>query len=85
VQVASAPNLAAIRRALAEGGNRNVTVGKMPGLNHFFQTARTGAMSEYGRLEETFAPAALARVSDWILRQPGGQPPRGARSARRIP
>jgi uncharacterized protein len=64
-QVPSAENLAAIRVALAK--NPHPTVREIPGLNHFFQTARTGAIGEYDGIAETFAPNALAMVSDWIL------------------
>jgi hypothetical protein len=38
----------------------------LPGLNHLFQTAGTGSPQEYGRIEETFSPAALEIISDWI-------------------
>jgi hypothetical protein len=41
----------------------------MPGLNHLFQTAKTGMPAEYGAIEETFAPAALDRISRWIASQ----------------
>ena len=61
------PNLEAIDRVLREGGNRDYRVEKPAGLNHFFQTAPTGAPSEYVEIEETLAPAALELVSDWIL------------------
>jgi hypothetical protein len=37
-----------------------------PGLNHLFQTAKTGARSEYTAIEETMAPAVLAIVTDRI-------------------
>jgi hypothetical protein len=40
----------------------------MPGLNHFFQTAKTGAPAEYEEIEETLSPAVLTLVSDWIAR-----------------
>jgi hypothetical protein len=39
---------------------------EMTGLNHLFQTAETGAPAEYGKIEETMAPAALAKITDWI-------------------
>ncbi len=58
-------NLGAIRTALKD--NPRATVKELPGLNHLFQTAPTGASSEYFDIEESFAPAALALVSDWIL------------------
>jgi len=41
---------------------------KMAGLNHFFQTATTGAPSEYGEIEETIAPSVLNLMTEWINR-----------------
>jgi hypothetical protein len=43
----------------------------MPALNHLFQTAGTGAVSEYAAIEETMAPAALEAISGWILTHSG--------------
>lgn len=43
------------------------TVEVLPGLNHLFQPAKTGAPSEYGSIETTMDPAALDRISVWIL------------------
>ncbi len=65
-QVAADENLSAIAAALARGGNKNVTTVKLPGLNHLFQKAKTGAVSEYGSIEETINPAALKTIGDWI-------------------
>ena len=39
----------------------------MPGLNHLFQTAKTGAVSEYGKIEETISPLALDKIAGWIM------------------
>jgi hypothetical protein len=69
VQVAAKENLGAIQDALAAGGNQQVKIAELPGLNHFFQTCTTGALSEYSQIEETFSPAALKVVSDWIREQ----------------
>lgn len=66
LQVAAKENLTAIRAALAAGGNQNVKTVELPGLNHLFQTCQTGAISEYGQIEETFNPAAMQLISDWI-------------------
>ena len=66
VQVPAAANLAATAAALKAGGNRDVKTQELPGLNHLFQTAATGAPSEYGTIEETLAPAALRAVGDWL-------------------
>ena len=65
LQVPPEENLAAIRTALA--GDKDVTIVELPGLNHLFQTAKTGAPGEYGTIEETMAPLALKTVSDWII------------------
>lgn len=71
LQVPYEANLAAIREALERGGNPDVTVESLPGLNHLFQTAETGAPSEYSRIDETMAPAVLRRVGEWILERFG--------------
>ncbi|HRZ55086.1 MAG TPA: alpha/beta fold hydrolase [Candidatus Paceibacterota bacterium] len=67
LQVSPRDNLAAIRKALADGGNYNVKTIEFPSLNHLFQTCKTGAISEYGQIEETCHPAVLKEVSTWIL------------------
>jgi pimeloyl-ACP methyl ester carboxylesterase len=69
VQVPADLNLAAIEKALREGGNTRVTTIKLEGLNHLFQHAKTGAVQEYAQIEETFAPEAMKIVADWILEQ----------------
>jgi pimeloyl-ACP methyl ester carboxylesterase len=66
LQVPPAQNLPVIEQALVAGGNRDVTVTEIPKLNHLFQTATTGAPSEYGTIEETMSPLALKMVSEWI-------------------
>ena len=58
-------NIAAIEQGLKEAGNTDVTRRILPGLNHLFQTAKTGAPAEYRRIEETIAPAALQIMTDW--------------------
>ena len=68
-QVLSSQNLPPIRKALEESGNRHVEIDELPGLNHLFQTAKTGAPAEYARIEETMSPVALEKISTWILKQ----------------
>lgn len=68
VQVPPLQNVPALRKALKDGGNRDFEVDELSGLNHLFQTATTGAPSEYGRIEETISPVALDKISSWILR-----------------
>ncbi len=66
LQVSAGENLPAIRAALIAGGNRDVTTTELPELNHLFQRCQTGAVAEYGAIEETFAPEALRTISTWI-------------------
>ncbi len=68
VEVVARENLPAIEKALKEGGNKDFTVLALPGLNHMFQTCKTGAGSESITIEETLAPVALKTVGDWIAR-----------------
>jgi len=69
VQVTPKENLQAITRALKAGGNKNYTVKELPNLNHLLQSADTGNISEYGKIEETMSLTALKIVGDWILEQ----------------
>ena len=69
LQVAADVNLPAIEKALRAGGNQDVTVKELPNLNHLFQTSKTGNIFEYGQIEETISPAALAVMGDWIENQ----------------
>ncbi|WP_181163714.1 alpha/beta hydrolase family protein [Pontibacter mangrovi] len=68
LQVPFQQNLPATEKALKAGGNKKYTIQEMPNLNHLFQTAKTGSPAEYGQLEETFAPAALEVISEWMKR-----------------
>jgi pimeloyl-ACP methyl ester carboxylesterase len=63
-QVPADEDLAGI--AAATAGHPDVTLRKLDGLNHLFQTAKTGSPSEYVDIEETMSPTALAVIGDWI-------------------
>jgi len=65
LQVVADLNLAGIRAATRE--NADVTIVPLPGLNHLFQTAGTGAVGEYADIEETIAPVALKTIGDWVV------------------
>ncbi len=71
LQVPPKENLVEIGKALKAGGNGDVTIKEMPGLNHLFQTAETGTLSEYAKIEETISPDVLLFVGDWILDRMG--------------
>ena len=72
-QVPAKENLATVREALAAGGNKDYTILLLPNLNHLFQTAKTGAISEYKQIGETMSTLALETVSDWILKRTSGE------------
>nr|MBI1230872.1 alpha/beta fold hydrolase [Cytophagales bacterium] len=65
VQVNAPMNQAALMRLLQDHPNTKIQT--YPGLNHLFQTADSGAVSEYGEIEETFNPQVIADIASWIL------------------
>jgi pimeloyl-ACP methyl ester carboxylesterase len=73
LQVPPEENLAAISAALKAGGNMDVTTQELPGLNHLFQTAKTGSPTEYAQIDETLAPIVSTMVGDWILAHTTGK------------
>jgi fermentation-respiration switch protein FrsA (DUF1100 family) len=71
LQVPPDMNLPPIRKALAAGRNKNSEADELPGLNHLFQTAKTGGIGEYSEIEETMSPVAMEKVASWILKVAG--------------
>ena len=66
IQVPPTMHVQVLREALSNTDSLDVTIEEFRGLNHLFQTAKTGAISEYEEIEETMAPSVLKRISDWI-------------------
>ncbi len=73
LQVPPKENMPLVEQALKEAGNRDAILKVLPGLNHLFQSASTGSVSEYVQIEETFSPAALTVIGDWIAERSGTQ------------
>ena len=71
LQVPPKQNLPEIAKALKAASNKKAQTVELPKLNHLFQTAKTGGVSEYAKIEETLAPIALTQMSDWIAKQTG--------------
>jgi len=71
LQVPSLVNLPQIEKTLRDSGNKDVMIIEFAGLNHLFQTCKTGSPTEYPQIEETFAPVALEGVTDWIRKHTG--------------
>lgn len=67
LQVPAPEDLKAIGDALFTGETIDVTLRMLPGLNHLFQHATTGSLSEYAQIEETMSPLVLQIIGDWIV------------------
>ena len=55
-----------IKNALQHAENKDVTIIATPKMNHWFQSCSTGAINEYGALQETISPIILKKIADWI-------------------
>ncbi len=64
VQVTPKENLAGLREILKD--HEDASVKLLPGLNHMFQQAQTGSISEYRQIEQTISPEVLSQVATWI-------------------
>lgn len=69
IQVLPRTNLAGIRNALQQSRTKNFEIKELPGLNHLFQTCNKCNLEEYATLEESFSPAALDIITEWLLKQ----------------
>lgn len=54
---------------LKEGGNDELTIKIFLGLNHGFQTAKTGLYDEFPKNPETIYPEVFETISNWIWKQ----------------
>ena len=66
LQVLPDQNMPLIEKSLKEGGNTRFETKVFSCLNHLFQHAKTGQLSEYGQIEETMAPEVMELVASWI-------------------
>lgn len=68
-QVLAEQNISAMEKRLKDAGNIQTKALVLPGLNHLFQNCETGLPNEYGVIEETFDPATLELITNWIWEQ----------------
>jgi hypothetical protein len=68
-QVLPKLNLDTIAKGLKKAKNKDFKIVELEGLNHLFQTAETGALSEYAAIEETVSPVVLELVEKWISKR----------------
>jgi uncharacterized protein len=65
--VPAGPYIEVMRPALAAIPGSRVQV--LPGVNHVMQSARTGSPREFGTIEESISPVALAMIGNWVGQQ----------------
>lgn len=75
-QVPARENLGALRAILEGSAHEDHVLTLLPGLNHLFQPAKTGGMTEYATIEQSFSPAALELLALWVTRRAGIDPAR---------
>jgi hypothetical protein len=56
-----------IRGVWSQGPDSLPLILRRDGRDEAFQTARAASIAEYEKLEETFNPAALRIIGDWVL------------------
>lgn len=66
LQVPYDQNIPVITKALEAAPTTDVEIVMLPELNHLFQHSDTGSPLEYQDIEETFDPATLELMADWI-------------------
>ncbi len=74
VQVPAAEQAPALEAALQAAGNTGSTVTTLPDANHLFQAAKTGAVGEYGSLDQTFTADFLPTLVSWVTAHAGVSP-----------
>lgn len=65
LQIWHEQNLPEIEKAVAQSGG-DVTIKRYDGLNHLFQPATTGGLSEYAMIETTFDEQVMRDVLAWL-------------------
>lgn len=66
LQVSAKENAEKMRSVIAKKNIHNQVI-TYANLNHLFQNATTGAISEYAEIEETISPKVLEKIKNWIV------------------
>lgn len=66
LNVPSKENLEGIKKSSEKAGNKHYEGVEFEGLNHLFQTAKTGRPAEYALIEETISPKVLEKIAAWV-------------------
>lgn len=70
-QVPAGEHVGALLEALETAPTERFESEVFPDKNHMFQTAESGAVDEYRKIEQTIAPDVLERIGDWLERLEG--------------
>lgn len=62
------------------GGSVPLKIEELSGHNHLLQTASTGEVVEYEKIEETMSPQAIAAIVRWAVMVTGARPAAGDRA-----
>lgn len=62
-------NVAGLRKALPDADESRLVIRVLPDLNHLFQKCETGNPKEFFQIKESFNPAALQVIVDWVCQQ----------------
>ena len=73
IQVVPQQNLEAIAIAPKKNKSPGFETIELSGLNHLFQHCKACTTAEYGLLEETFSPEALAVIVKWLNKKVGNK------------
>src|SRR3990167_6237689 len=65
--IAAKTALPKIEQGLKMAHNQDVTILTIPNANHWFQKCQTGAMREYGMIQENMHESTLQLITDWII------------------
>jgi len=66
IQVDPVTNLSVINNVLTKNNNKYFKTYEVPGVNHLFQHCKLCTVNEYFQLDETFDPATLEMIGNWI-------------------
>ncbi|MEQ1902694.1 MAG: alpha/beta fold hydrolase [Pirellulaceae bacterium] len=66
LQVSAELNIPPMKAALEQAKNADFEIVIMKGVNHLFQTCKTGLPAEYAGISETLAPEVISKICDWL-------------------
>lgn len=69
LMVRSEANLANWKNLPLKGGNKNVTIKQIPGMNHLLQHCISCDPQEYSKIKEAITPEVFTTIGEWLKRE----------------